>query len=252
MTTDEQERPSRAKYNKASTFTDPDHYPAISVHQPYAGLIWLAGHEGIGKDLEIRPMRLNQRGPIVICAGKHLDKEAYQRVQRILVGGGIMKPAEFEAACGSELCGKAVALFDVVDCRPMEMADHEIAFTAPNVVDVAGQFAWIAGTITALRPFDAVGAQGFFRVRRSLVDAALDKSTTREQRIAAQTAMARKTKKSTCQCGRDLPHHLAEFMNNDPRAQHVCSCGVTYIVTKGKFVALDSKHAAFSEVRNGA
>jgi hypothetical protein len=248
MTTEERERPSRAKYNKAATFTDPDHYPAVSAHQPYAGLIWLAGSTGIGKDLEIRPMRLNQRGPIVICAGKHLDKEAYQRVQRILVGGGIMRLPEYEAACGPAHCGKAVALFDMVDCRPMQMEDHDVAYTSPNVMDVAEQFAWVADRITALRPFDWTGAQGFFRVPRTLVDAALDKSTTREQRIELRAKMQRKLKKKLCPCGRSFPDHLAEFMNKDPRSSHVCQCGTKYVVKGMRFVVAE----AGTEVQRGA
>jgi len=222
---------------RPSTFADPDNFAAVSVHQPYAGLIRLAGLHGFGKDVEIRPTRITVRGPLVICAARRLDQDAYLRAQRILVGGGIMRLPDFEAACGAALCGHAVALFELVGCRPMEQSDHERAFTSPAVVDAADHYAWIADAITALHPFPAVGKQGFFRLPKDVIVQAMSRWTTFEQRVEVRAKLRKQNKTPTCSCGAALPQHLVEFMNDDPRAKHVCSCSMTYIVTKKKFVA---------------
>ena len=40
---------------KKLCFDDPIHYPGLTVHQPYAGLIRLAGMGFLGKDLRSGP-----------------------------------------------------------------------------------------------------------------------------------------------------------------------------------------------------
>lgn len=245
------ERPSRALLNRPSTYDDPENYPAISVHQPYAGLIWLAGMGSIGKDIEIRGNRINHRGQLVISASKRVDREAYQRVQRTLVGGGIMRLPEYEAACGAEMAGKTVALMEVADCRPMTEQDRSRSFTSPQF-ETRGQYAWVAGTIAALAAFATTGAQGIFRVPRVLVDGAIKRSTTRAQRDYAWKAMQKRRKDADCSCGAPFPKHLAEFMNNDARASHVCRCGIEHIVVRNKFVAKTQTANSVAEVCNGA
>lgn len=49
-----------------------------------------------------------------------------------------------------------------------------------------------------------------------------------------------------CQCGAPLPHHLAEFMNNDVRCSHVCSCGARYKIVDMRFVRDGSQHNPFA------
>lgn len=230
------DRPSRALLERPSTFNDPDNYPAVSVHQPYAGLIQLAGLGYWGKELEIRSFSTKYRGSLVIGASKKVDRDAYKRVKIQLVASGLVPLDVFEAACGEELCGHAVALFDVQDSRRMTAEDHKLAFTTPMLVEPSENYAWVADKIAALRAFPVTGAQGFFRVLRSAVDAAIELSTTPAQRVSVRAAAKRKARAQLCVCNQPLPKHLAEFMNNDPRASHVCRCGVEYVVTRGKFV----------------
>ena len=243
------ERLSRALLNRPSAYKDPENYAAISVHQPYAGLIWLAGMGELGKDIEIRSTRILHRGPLVIAASKRVDAEAYHRVQRTIVGGGIMRLPEYEAACGVAMTGKTVAVMNVVDCRPMIADDRERSFTS-NQFDVDGQYAWVAGTITALHPFETTGAQGIFRVKREFVDGAKSRETTRAQRDATWKALDKRRSSDDCSCGLAFPKHLAEFMNNDPRASHTCRCGSEYVVKRNKFVLKGTATNPLSEVRD--
>ncbi len=241
------ERPSRAMLDKPSTYKDPDNYPAITVHQPYAGLIWLAGMGELGKDIEVRIKRITYRGQLVIGAGKRVDPDAYERVRKLLVGGGIMKLADYEAACGASMTGKAVALMEIAHCRPMAEDDRERSFISPQF-ETRDQFAWEAGTIAALNPFPTTGAQGFFRVRRELVDNAIRRQTTREQRDRVWEAL-KKRRELVCDCGSKLPRHLAEAMNDSPNASHDCRCGKRYVVRRNKFVVVEV--AATKDVDHG-
>lgn len=240
------ERPSRALLNRPSTFLDPDNYPAITVHQPYAGLIWLAGMGELGKDIEVRSKTITYRGKLVISAGQRVDFDSYERVRKLLVGGGIMKLADYEAACGVAMTGKAVALMEIAHCRPMAEDDRERSFISPQF-EVRDQFAWEAGTIAALNPFPTTGAQGFFRVRRELADNAIRRQTTRAQRDRVWEAL-KKRREAVCDCGAKLPKHLADAINDSPNASHDCRCGKRYVVRRNKFVLKGTATSAFLEV----
>ena len=224
---------------KLSCFDDPIHYPGLTVHQPYAGLIRLAGMGFLGKDLEIRSRRIHYRGPLIIVASQRVDPEAYVRVQAQLVATGIMRQAFFNDHCGTPLCGKAVAVFHVADCRPMTDDDHQRAFVSRSF-GTSGQHAWVASTIAALDPFNSTGAQGFSRVPRDRVNAAIKMSTTRAKRDAKWKELAEKKDEARCHCGERFPKHLAEFMNNKPSVTHACKCGVVYLVRRNKFVPKDA------------
>jgi len=238
MTTNEPGRP------KPSVFEDPENYPGITLMQPWAGLIWLAGAGYVGKELETRKMRISYRGNLVIGAGKRIDPDALSEARRRLVNSGLVPAAIFDKVCGKESAGKAMALFEVVGCRDMTAADHHLAFTdlTSEFSDPTGKSVWESGTIAALDPFDVKGAQGFFRVSREKVDKARTHYTTLEQRAEARTKRAA----TKCECGADFPMHLAEFMNNDPRSAHICRCHRKYIVTDMKFVADGTQFNPFS------
>ena len=94
------------------------------------GSFVFAGMGFLGKDLEIRSRRIHYRGPLIIVASQRVDPEAYVRVQAQLVATGIMRQAFFNDHCGTPLCGKAVAVFHVADCRPMTDDDHQRAFVS--------------------------------------------------------------------------------------------------------------------------
>lgn len=246
------ERPSRALLERPSTFTDPNNYPAISLHQPYAGLIHLAGRGFVGKELETRTMNTAYRGPLVICSAKRIDFDAYNRAKVRLVSSGLVDVKTFEEVCGPLARGYAMAVFHVNGCREMKESDHEMAFTTPNTIEMKGRIVWTADRIDALCPFEVSGAQGFFRVPRAKVDAAIQSSTTPKERVAVRKSAARKLAANFCRCGKPLPKHLAEFMNNDPRAQHACACGRSYRVQRSKFVAMGTTKNPFAEVRDDA
>lgn len=220
------------------------------MHQPYAGLIQLAGLGYWGKELEVRSISTTYRGKLVITAARRIDHEAYNRVKVQLVSSGLVPADVFEAACGAQNCGKAVALFEVRDSRRMKEEDHALAFTANAIIDVSDRHVWCAEQIDALEPFDVIGKQGFFRVSRPIVDAAIKHSTTRAGRIEIRAKAKRRQQKPNCPCGFPLPTHLAEFMNNDARASHMCRCGKEYVVKRGKFVIMTPLKSV--EVAHGA
>lgn len=231
------EQPSRAK---PSTFNDPDNYPAVTVQQPYAGLIALAGQGKIGKDIEIRSRKINYRGPLVIIAGQKVNSEADPRLRKQLIGGGVLRPDEYEAACGAGRTGMALAVMDIIDCRPMIASDRERAFVAPTF-DLSQQWAWIANRVTSLRSFDAVGAQCFVRIRRDIVDAAQIHTSTLTSRNSLWRALhKRQGTNSQCSCGVPFPKHLIETMNEIPSLRHGCRCGKEYVVRRNKFVVIEA------------
>jgi hypothetical protein len=244
---DDYERPSRALLERPSTFKDPDNYPAVSVHQPYAGLIQLAGLGYWGKEMEVRTKPTSYRGKLVICAAKRFDEEAYNRAKVFLVAGGRVPLDVFEAACGKGNCGKALALFEIDESRRMREADHALAFTSAALFSTADQHVWVAGHIYALTPFEVMGAQGFYRVPRVKVDSSIQNSTSRIKRINLRKAVNERLAKTMCPCGQAFPKHLAEFMNNQPQVSHDCRCGKKYFVVKKKFVESQPQ-----EVQHGA
>jgi hypothetical protein len=248
MTTNDDERRKRPP-----VFDDPDNYPAISLYQPWAGLIWLAGMGFIGKELETRPNRIHYRGALVIGAAQRVEPEAFADARQRLVGGGHVPAALFDTMCGKESAGKALAQFDVVGCRPMTEADHDLAFTdlGPGPHDVAGKFVWEGGDILALDPFKVSGAQGFFRVPKANVEGARKHGTTREERAKARATMAAENGATKCPCGSPFPKHLAEFMNDDSRCAHTCRCNRKYAVQGMKFVVVGTQNNPFTEARHG-
>ncbi len=233
---------------RKALFDDPDHYPGISLWQPWAGLIWLAGMGFLGKELETRPRRILHRGPLVICAGQRVEVEALAEARRRLVDGGHVPAALFDTMCGKESAGKALAQFEVIDCRPMKEADHERAFTdlGPGPHDVEGKFVWEGGDILALDPYKVQGAQGFFRVPKANVEAARKHGTTSKERAAMRAA-----KELACPCGAVFPKHLTTHMNNHSRSKHICQCNRKYAVKALKFVMVGTGHNPFTEVRRG-
>ena len=143
-----------------SVFADPECYPAVSLHQPYAGLVRLEL-----KPIETRKTRIHYRGPLVICATQSIDGDAYLRLFRELVPGRVSGDA-FQAAC--EIRGALCALVEVVGCRELTPEDEP-----RSLFYAEGRFAWELERIRPLKPLPVRGSQGFFRVPRALVDGAL-------------------------------------------------------------------------------
>lgn len=100
---------------------------ALSVKQPWANLIACGS-----KTIETRTWATNYRGLLLIVSSK-LPK---------------IPPA-----------GSAVAIVELVDCRPMTKADerHACCGLYPNAIS------WIFADIRRIRPFPVKGALGVFQ-----------------------------------------------------------------------------------------
>lgn len=170
---------------KPSVFEDPNNYPGIVLLQPWAGLMWLAAFGWPAKLIESRKRRIHYRGPLVICAaaapmvtvGKEgLDAlKAYDDAfRRLVLQGDVPREAFLDA---TEASGVALASFDVRGHRPLVPADEPRTFFWKDDVP---RYAWLGRSIAALEPFQVQGGQGFIRVPRARVDAAVLARTSLE------------------------------------------------------------------------
>jgi len=100
----------------------------LSIRQPWATMI----ADG-RKTLEIRSRPTRPRANVILCSSA--------------------KPAIFPA-------GFALAIIDIVDCRPFEIADEDLACVAfrPN------EYAWVVSNVRRLNPYPIKGQLGFFRI----------------------------------------------------------------------------------------
>ena len=102
---------------------------ALSVQQPFANLI----ADG-SKTIEIRTRGTTHRGPLLIVSSKRPD----------------VPPA-----------GCAIAVVNLVDSRPMTLADERAAMSKrPD----GGAMAWILTLIDRIEPQPVKGQRGFFEV----------------------------------------------------------------------------------------
>ena len=99
---------------------------ALSIRQPWANLI-AAGD----KTIEVRPWPTKYRGPLLIVSAK--------------------RPAVPPAGC-------ALAVVNLVDCRPMTQADEPAAMCKrePN------QWAWVLTDVRRVEPQPVLGKLGLF------------------------------------------------------------------------------------------
>lgn len=112
---------------------------ALSVRQPWANLI-AAG----AKTIETRRWATNYRGPILIISSK--------------------TPA-------IEPAGKAVAMVELRDCRPMRPSDA----AAARCDYAPGLFAWVLGNVERVEPVVVRGHIGLFEVDWDAITAAPDR-----------------------------------------------------------------------------
>ena len=146
---------------------------AISLHEPWASLIRTGA-----KRWETRPWRTHYRGKLLICAAKGgLGK--YELIHTMCtwnMQGGLAplvgEPLDltFKSYPGVQRkhlnFGKAVAIVDLVDCKPtddMTLAEIETEKHFGNFS--LGRYAWKLKLIDgSFEPFPVKGAQGFFDV----------------------------------------------------------------------------------------
>ncbi|MCD4727381.1 MAG: ASCH domain-containing protein [Pirellulales bacterium] len=107
---------------------------ALSVKQPWANMI--AWGE---KTIETRTWSTKHRGPLLIVSSKEPD----------------IAPAGF-----------ALAVADLVDCRPMSVLDEAKA----KCSNYKGAYSWILENVRSLHPFPVRGQPSLFDVDDDLIE----------------------------------------------------------------------------------
>lgn len=110
---------------------------AISIRQPWAN--WIAW---IWKKIETRTWKTNYRGPLLIVASKKPDPN--------------YDTPDFD----TEPRGQAVAIVDLIDCRPMTWRDVGDA----KCECYSGAYAWVLANVRRIKPFPVRGRQGLYDV----------------------------------------------------------------------------------------
>lgn len=143
---------------------------ALSIKQPWIGLTVL----GL-KPIETRTWYTPYRGPLLLCSSKTRDENAMEgfvyTIGAAAAGRSSFGPgrgAEFISLLQCRLQGKgtfdalgmALAVADLVDCRPMTEADEKAAHCP--VYD--GAYSWVFENIRPIKPFPVRGALGIFEV----------------------------------------------------------------------------------------
>lgn len=160
----------RTRSQKPSVFTDPDHYPGLTIAQPYAGAVLLAAQGYPGKTIETRKTRfLHVGAEIVICAGLDRWEDDCLRLLNELVIGRDVPKLRFYCAIGEH--GVALCLATVVACRWLTCFDYQRSLWWDPVENARKpRWAWQLDKLRPIRPFPWRGSQGFSRVPRKLVE----------------------------------------------------------------------------------
>jgi hypothetical protein len=118
---------------------------AISVQQPWAWAILFAG-----KDVENRSWRTNHRGPILIHAGKKIDKDGVKWLKE----QGIEVPGDLPTGC-------YVGKVDIIGCREIKVLEWD---NSQRNKWASGPYCWILDQPRAFNePVPARGQLGIFR-----------------------------------------------------------------------------------------
>jgi hypothetical protein len=145
---------------------------AISLWEPWASAIWTGA-----KTWETRSWPTAHRGPLMICAAKaglsksevihYLSMWHWQGALAPLVGQPLDLTGHTWAGVELEHLnfGKAVALVELVDCKPTGNLTLDEIGTDEHFGDFSlGRFAWKLKLLEAIEPFAVKGHQGFFNV----------------------------------------------------------------------------------------
>ena len=109
---------------------------ALSLWQPWASEI-ARGR----KTIETRMWSTRYRGPLLVCASKHVD--------RTCCDPGLAYPR-----------GMAVAICRLVDCREMRGGDEVAAMCQWE----PGRYSWVLADVRSIKPFPVRGRQRLFDV----------------------------------------------------------------------------------------
>lgn len=122
---------------------------ALSIKQPWALVISM----GV-KTIETRTWPTNYRGDILIVSSKTLDEDMIRLLRTEI---GVFGVARLEARLEY---GKAIAIANLVDCRPMTEDDENAA-----MCDIfPGAYSWVLDDIRRIKPFPVKGRLGLYDV----------------------------------------------------------------------------------------
>ncbi len=134
---------------------------AFSVKQPFA--MFIANGK---KTLEIKPMKTNYRGKILICSSKKIH-DGNCIVNR--AGEFGLVPCELYYSIltmnftqPSAKLGHAVAIVNLVDCRKMENTEADKLAARHDFVE--GAWVWVFENAEKITPFPVRGKLGLFEV----------------------------------------------------------------------------------------
>jgi len=129
---------------------------ALTWKQPFASLM-------LHGKIETRTWKANVRGTVLICASKVpynlnqvLDISGDYQLTRIMNTLALPDPGNF----GDLNCGYAIAMGDLIDCRPMKPTDEDDCFVQYN----PDLWCHIYEDVRAIIPIPFKGKQGWSEV----------------------------------------------------------------------------------------
>lgn len=136
---------------------------ALSWKQPYADLMLY------GK-IETRRRYTNVRGVVLICA----TKKPYSLIDELNISGkeqfdritDRFKMGKTSPLLSPLLNGNAIAVGELVDCRPMNPEDEDKCF----VMYHPDLFCWVFENVKKIQPFPFKGSQGWKNVPQEIID----------------------------------------------------------------------------------
>ena len=128
----------------------------LSLWQPWASFV-AAGE----KTIETRGYRTDYRGPILTCSAMTLDT-GWRKVSS-RPNAGLCDYA------GAHVRGRALAVVNLVDCRPMEHRDQDGSMVRFD--PAAKRYSWVFDPkgIIRVTPFPVIGRQRMFTVNETIL-----------------------------------------------------------------------------------
>ena len=127
---------------------------ALWWKQPYASLM-------LHGKIETRTYPTNVRGKVLICAtikpysdGQMLEIAGLAQFMRICEQTGF-----FASIAEQESYGKAIAIGELVDCRPMQPSDADNCFVQYRSNPAI--WCWVFADVRPIEPFEIKGKQGW-------------------------------------------------------------------------------------------
>ena len=160
---------------------------ALTWKQPFASLM-------VHGKIETRTWKTNVRGKVLICASKvpyNLNQvqgiSGDYQLTRIMNTLAIPDPGNF----GDLDCGFAIAIGNLVDCRPMKPTDEDDCFVLYNpsaIVTIDGNgehhyplWCHIYEDVRAIVPIPFKGKQGWSEVNQNILDQIFLKKVSQEK-----------------------------------------------------------------------